>query len=416
MSENSDIKENVIYNEDPKLLELLLIDRTKTTNEDVHNIMWATDNYAPMGQGYQEWDEINIERITGENGMLLRPRVNKSKAEQEYRSRDKAEVFTPAWICNKQNNLIDAAWFSGTSPFNIENDDNTWESATGKIPFPTTAGKTWQDYVKDTRLEMACGEAPYLVSRYGVVSGMDIPIKERIGVLDRKLRVVSENVDNVREWIKWATIAYQNTYGFEWQGDNLLLAREAVTNMIIHADFMVNGLLRIEKYDDRIVLTNPGLLKLPLEQIYHGGESKARNQRMQNMFRMIGYGENLGSGFPLILNAWNEKHWLKPELQEQPELMQVKLTLHVQPDPINDPINDPIKLTERQELILQMFAEDKSLSRERICEKTGLSDGTIKREIAFLKKSGYLERVGSLKTGYWKVNSRFTRSVSRSDV
>ena len=196
--------------------------------------------------------------------------------------------------------------------------------------------------------------------------------------------------------------------------------REAVTNMIIHADFMVNGLLRIEKYDDRIVLTNPGLLKLPLEQIYHGGESKARNQRMQNMFRMIGYGENLGSGFPLILNAWNEKHWLKPELQEQPELMQVKLTLHVQPDPINDPINGPIngpiKLTERQELILQMFAEDKSLSRERICEKTGLSDGTIKREIAFLKKSGYLERIGSLKTGYWKVNSRFTRSVSRSDV
>lgn len=89
-------------------------------------------------------------------------------------------------------------------------------------------------------------------------------------------------------------------------------------------------------------------------------------------------------------------------LQEQPELMQVKLTLHVQPDPIND----PIKLTERQELILQMFAEDKSLSRERICEKTGLSDGTIKREIAFLKKSGYLERIGSLKTGYWKVNSR----------
>ena len=126
--------------------------------------------------------------------------------------------------------------------------------------------------------------------------------------------------------------------------------------------------------------------------------------------------EDLGSGFPLILNAWNEKHWLKPELQEQPELMQVKLTIHVQPDPINDPINGPIKLTERQDLILQMFAEDKSLSRERICEKTGLSDGTIKLEIAFLKKSGYLERIGSLKTGYWKVNSRFTRSVSCSDV
>ena len=87
---------------------------------------------------------------------------------------------------------------------------------------------------------------------------------------------------------------------------------------------MVNGVLKVEKFDDSFVLTNPGLLKLPIEQIYKGRESKARNQRIQNMFRMIGFGENLGSGFPLILSAWNEKHWLKPELLEQPDLLQVK--------------------------------------------------------------------------------------------
>ena len=181
--------------------------------------------------------------------------------------------------------------------------------------------------------------------------------------------------------------------------------REAVTNMMIHADLMLNGILRIEKYDDRIVLTNPGLLKLPIEQIYQGGESKARNQRMQNMFRMIGYGENLGSGFPLILNAWNEKHWIRPELVEQPELMQVKLTLYFENDPVNDPVNDPIKLTDRQNMILQMFDEDKTLSRERLSEKTGLSDGTIKREIAYLKSIGKLKRIGSDKSGSWLVNN-----------
>ena len=98
--------------------------------------------------------------------------------------------------------------------------------------------------------------------------------------------------------------------------------------------------MRSEKYDDRIVLTNPGLLKLPIEQIYQGGESKARNQRMQNMFRMIGYGENLGSGFPLILNAWNEKHWMKPELVEQPELMQVKLTLYLENETNQDGVKE----------------------------------------------------------------------------
>ena len=98
----------------------------------------------------------------------------------------------------------------------------------------------------------------------------------------------------------------------------------------------------------------------------------------------------------------------KHGLQEQPELMQVKLTLHIQNnvasgssnDPVNDPINDPINLTERQKMILRMFLEEKNLSRERLCEKTGLSDATAKREIAFLKKVGYLERVGSLKPGH----------------
>ena len=103
----------------------------------------------------------------------------------------------------------------------------------------------------------------------------------------------------------------------------------------------------------------------------------------------------------------------KHGLQEQPELMQVKLTLHIQNnvasgssnDPVNDPINDPIKLTDRQNMILQMFDEDKTLSRERLCEKTGLSDATIKREIAYLRRVGKLMRIGSKKTGYWSVNN-----------
>ena len=45
------------------------------------------------------------------------------------------------------------------------------------------------------RLEISCGEAPYLVSRYDTVMGETIPISQRIGLLDRKLRVVSENTD-----------------------------------------------------------------------------------------------------------------------------------------------------------------------------------------------------------------------------
>ena len=180
--------------------------------------------------------------------------------------------------------------------------------------------------------------------------------------------------------------------------------REAVTNMIIHADFMLNGILRVEKYDDRFVLTNPGLLKLPIEQIYAGGESKSRNQRMQNMLRMIGYGENLGSGFPLILSAWNEKHWLKPELIEQPELMQVKLVLHIENDKnvTKDVTKDVTKeMSERQMIILGLIRENKNLTIPEMSLKTNVTERTIKRDIATLQELGIISREGGRKDGSW---------------
>ncbi len=77
-------------------------------------------------------------------------------------------------------------------------------------------------------MEMTCGEAPYLASRYDATTGEPIPLEQRIGLLDRKLRVVSENTDTSGDWLDWAQIAYMNVYGFEWQGDNLLLARETL--------------------------------------------------------------------------------------------------------------------------------------------------------------------------------------------
>src|SRR5574344_26527 len=111
MSNQSDIRENEIVAFDEKLMPILLVDRTRSMSGEEHNLIWATDNYVHFGDNYQEWGEISVDSVTGENGLILRPRVNKSKAEQEHRSREKAEIFTAAWICNKQNNLVDAAWF-----------------------------------------------------------------------------------------------------------------------------------------------------------------------------------------------------------------------------------------------------------------------------------------------------------------
>lgn len=103
--------------------------------------------------------------------------------------------------------------------------------------------------------------------------------------------------------------------------------REAVVNMIIHSDYLITGVLKIVKTDKGFLFSNPGNLKLPITAIYEGGHSVARNPKIQTMFRMIGYGDNIGSGFPTILSVWGKENWRKPDLSENEELHQVELKL-----------------------------------------------------------------------------------------
>lgn len=218
-SEMIDAKENKIYNLEPELLQLLLFDHS--TNK---NIIWATDIYESHGEDYSCTSEITIPKITGYNGQIIKPRTLKSKKDKEFRVKDKAEVFTPSWMCNIQNNYADFEWFDKLDVFNSLTNDNNWVTNSNKIEF--SKNKKWEDYVNDLRLEISCGEAPYLVSRYDTVSGNIIPTFERIGLLDRKIRIINENVIDDVEWLEKIFEAYKSIYAYEWQGDSLLIARE----------------------------------------------------------------------------------------------------------------------------------------------------------------------------------------------
>ena len=222
MTQNIDISENELLRQSPRLLKLLLWDQTTQSP-----IFWATEDYTSLGAGYGPDDPITIACVTGDHGSVIQPRVLKSRAAQVSRTKERAEVFTPSWVCNAQNNCVDEAWFGREGVFNIEHaDTHTWIPIEGPITFPE--GKTWQDYLRAVRMEITCGEAPYLVSRYDTTTGRFIPLPERFGMLDRKMRVLAEQSLPISEWLAWAQVAYQSIYAFEWQGDNLLLAREAL--------------------------------------------------------------------------------------------------------------------------------------------------------------------------------------------
>lgn len=202
--------------------------------------------------------------------------------------------------------------------------------------------------------------------------------------------------------------------------------REAFTNAIIHADLMQDaGILRIEKHDNKLCFRNPGLLRLPIEQIYEGGNSRARNPKIQNMLRMIGFGENLGSGFPKIIAAWKQTNWGEPLLLNKVELDEVELQLPVphvgssftKDNVVKDVVKDDLKeLSERQQVILELLSLNPTLSAkaisEKISEKTSektsenlnVTDRTIENDLAQMKRRGILHREGGRKDGRWVID------------
>lgn len=202
-----------------RILDTLLKDRTTG-----RNIIWADDEYEALGDGYMGDDEITADKITGLSSGVVKPRIAKEQEHQSKRTKTRAEVFTPSWLCNRMNNDIDAAWFGKRDVFNVE-DGATWRSNPEQIAFPKKKGRGWHAYVESPRLEITCGEAPFVCSRYDTVAGDALSVGDRIGFLDRKLRVVSEKTRSRREWVRWALAALKASYGFEYQGDNLLIAR-----------------------------------------------------------------------------------------------------------------------------------------------------------------------------------------------
>lgn len=217
-----DISENTLRNRG-QILDILLRDNTTSTAKTTRNIIWATDSYANRGKGYEPKKQILHDQVTGINGKVIQPRAAKSKEEQIARTKDKAEVFTPLSIVKEMNMAIN--WAGKNWPAGEDN---------------------WRDYIKELRLEITCGEAPFIAGRYNPTANTGAVIKphNRVGFLDNKLQVVNQFVDTKKDWLTHAETALKATYGYEWQGDNLLIARENIllTMDDFYKDFCENKL------------------------------------------------------------------------------------------------------------------------------------------------------------------------------
>ena len=79
---------------------------------------------------------------------------------------------------------------------------------------------------------------------------------------------------------------------------------------------------------------------------------------------------------------------------------------HEEPDELHDKVADKVadKVTNKSaQKVLLLLYENGHLTRDELSERTGLSLGGIKKIINSLREGGLIVRVGSNKTGYWKV-------------
>jgi ATP-dependent DNA helicase RecG len=95
--------------------------------------------------------------------------------------------------------------------------------------------------------------------------------------------------------------------------------REALANVIVHADYSDRASVLVVKRPDMFGFRNPGLMRIPAEIARKGGESDCRNRTLHKMFRLVGVGEQAGSGIPKILQDWSSQHWSPPKLYEVAE-------------------------------------------------------------------------------------------------
>lgn len=215
------ILEHIMTSNMQTVQRLLLEDHTHYDphTTEYHTILWATNSYT----NHQPSDEM-----TDTAYSEIQPRCSKTQETQDKRRKTRGEVFTPTWLCNHMNNQADNTHFNNSNLFNTENmDSHTW---TETHEYEKHRLSERDNYIQSRQLEITCGEAPYLVSPYDSQTGETIPLTHRIGLLDRKLQWINSTAHTYDEWENLVILAYQTTYGFEYQGDNLLIARLNLLN------------------------------------------------------------------------------------------------------------------------------------------------------------------------------------------
>ena len=188
---------------------------------------------------------------------------------------------------------------------------------------------------------------------------------------------------------------------------------EAMVNHFIHRDYTVmGGEVHLDIYEDRLTITSPGgmyngmlIQDLDIADV----SSERRNPILANVMAQLDYMEKRGSGLTRICNETQAldgyKDELKPVFKSTPTQFHTIIFASSDKQNVGDFVGDmsETKLTERQQIILNLIKESPTISAKQMSETLSVTTRTIERDLSLMKKAGVLKREGKDNDGVWVI-------------
>lgn len=207
--------------------------------------------------------------------------------------------------------------------------------------------------------------------------------------------------------------------------------REALANTLIHADYRIERGIIVEKGKNYFKFSNPGTLRVSLDEALNGGISDPRNENIFKMFNLIGIGERAGSGIEKIAKIWNDENWIKPNLEESFSPDRVELLLKMKSEDEIKEENIDIDYEDSKKVpadeILSEFSKDEvdiilialieePINNTYLQQILGKDSKYISKMLKKLAKKGALEVSGSGRGTEYYVSKEIRDRINLNDV
>lgn len=175
--------------------------------------------------------------------------------------------------------------------------------------------------------------------------------------------------------------------------------REALVNLLVHADYSERGASLILRWDGGVRFRNPGSSRIPQPGLHGENHSDPRNPALVRMFRRIGFAEEAGTGIPRLIRAWREVGYEPPEIDPGTDQYEFSITLpytHWLADEDRDWLEQfGASFTEAEQLALVIARQGDGVDNQAVRAVTGAHGADVSRVLTGLRDRGYLEMVGS---------------------